>query len=642
MYNVYQAITSHIFVQCDHKNHRFHTFYCLPTHVTIVEPKKSVHHSIWSEERSMAAEQVQHVRELEKLVISDTKNANSLIAIRKQLEDEDNVKDVRMAALHSLRRIFVHFLDTGRFSVTSKDDKDKGKKLDEFRKWLVQQLSAFQENLHEYIANNDSMFQAPAIRTLLEFVRRDHLLSRSPTTSSATFGVRTYQAMLEALLSVDDIDFDVIIMLREEVFSKPDCAFYAMLIVRNLLHDSLVHRHEDDAAKAAQTLLIKNCLDILRFLSVPSDEESLRTREDFLVQSDAVGDDGMDDGESSGDEDEDNDGNAITRLAPGKAGRGMKRVMDASSSSNSSSSSSSNSGGAKKQKRLSRAEQLVTLSSHRRVFSRVWLVLLALPLNSTQHKLVLKHIPEHVIGVMTQPLLLADYLTQSYQQGGVVAVLALESLFELIVKYNLDYPNFFASLYRLCTTEVLSAKYRGKFMKLLTMCLRSANMPAYLVAAFAKRLSQLSLRVPSPSALYCVAQVTWLLRKHPQCLVMIHRRNKGKGSTDGFVDEYDPTEEHDLEKANALQSSLWELGTLARHHLHTVATFATAVQAPASTADSMDAPNLAMDDFLDHSYASLIETGVKLARKNAAFAFVPPSRLIAEDDLIAQCFGSSK
>ena len=30
-------------------------------------------------------------------------------------------------------------------------------------------------------------------------------------------------------------------------------------------------------------------------------------------------------------------------------------------------------------------------------------------------------------------------------------------------------------------------------MKLLTMCLRSANMPAYLVAAFIKRLSQVSL-----------------------------------------------------------------------------------------------------------------------------------------------------
>ena len=114
-----------------------------------------------------------------------------------------------------------------------------------------------------------------------------------------------------------------------------------------------------------------------------------------------------------------------------------------------------------------------------------------MPLTDAQHKIVLKHLPEHVIGVMTHPLLLADYLTESYERGSIVAILALESPFQLVVKFNLDYPKFFVSLYRLCTNEVFSAKYRGKFMKLLSMCLKSANMPAYLVASFAKRLSQL-------------------------------------------------------------------------------------------------------------------------------------------------------
>jgi len=62
-------------------------------------------------------EKVHAVRELEKLVISDTKNANSLIALRKHLDSGDASKDVRMAALHSLRRVFVQFLDEGRFAV---------------------------------------------------------------------------------------------------------------------------------------------------------------------------------------------------------------------------------------------------------------------------------------------------------------------------------------------------------------------------------------------------------------------------------------------------------------------------------------------------------------------------------------------
>ena len=237
-------------------------------------------------------EKVLKVRELEKLVITDPKNANSLIAIRKELESEDSPKDVRMAALHSLRRVFVYYLDSGLFGVTSKEDKNKGKKLDEFKKWLVQQLNAYQTILRGYIAANDTTFQGPSIRTLLEFVRRDHLISPPTVTKSttnqssvpATFGVRNYQWMLTSLLSVDDIDFDVIVMLRDEVFSKPDCAFYALLIFRNLLHDSLEKtRHNDEETKEekqhAQSLLLKNCLDLLRFISVPTEENVLTARE---------------------------------------------------------------------------------------------------------------------------------------------------------------------------------------------------------------------------------------------------------------------------------------------------------------------------------------------------------------------------
>ena len=237
-------------------------------------------------------EKVLKVRELEKLVVTDPKNANSLIAIRKELESEDSPKDVRMAALHSLRRVFVHYLDSGLFGVTSKEDKNKGKKLDEFKKWLVQQLNAYQIILRGYIAANDTTFQGPSIRTLLEFVRRDHLISPPTVTKStansssipATFGVKNYQWMLSSLLSVDDIDFDVIVMLRDEVFSKPDCAFYALLIFRNLLHDSLVQtRQDEDETKEeqqhAQALLLKNCLDLLRFISVPTEEDVLTSRQ---------------------------------------------------------------------------------------------------------------------------------------------------------------------------------------------------------------------------------------------------------------------------------------------------------------------------------------------------------------------------
>ncbi len=38
---------------------------------------------------------------------------------------------------------------------------------------------------------------------------------------------------------------------------------------------------------------------------------------------------------------------------------------------------------------------------------------------------------------MTNPLMMADFLTHSYNSGGLIGVLALNSLFVLINNYNL-------------------------------------------------------------------------------------------------------------------------------------------------------------------------------------------------------------
>jgi hypothetical protein len=126
-------------------------------------------------------ERVQKIRELEQLVIADAKNANSLLVIKKQLQDQSGSKDERMAALHSLRRIFVHFLENGRLeasfvSVNSNQvavstDSDKSGKLQEYKRWLIQQFNSYQTLLRHLIATEEPSFQAPAIRTLLEVMK---------------------------------------------------------------------------------------------------------------------------------------------------------------------------------------------------------------------------------------------------------------------------------------------------------------------------------------------------------------------------------------------------------------------------------------------------------------------------------------
>lgn len=55
-----------------------------------------------------------------------------------------------------------------------------------------------------------------------------------------------------------------------------------------------------------------------------------------------------------------------------------------------------------------------------------------------------------------------------------------------------------------------------------TYCLPS-HLPAYLVAAFAKRLARLALTAPPEALLMVLPLICNLLRRHPACRVMVHR-----------------------------------------------------------------------------------------------------------------------
>ena len=49
------------------------------------------------------------------------------------------------------------------------------------------------------------------------------------------------------------------------------------------------------------------------------------------------------------------------------------------------------------------------------------------------------------------------------------------------------------------------------------------HLPAYLVAAFAKRLARLALTAPPEALLMVLPFICNLLRRHPACRVMVHR-----------------------------------------------------------------------------------------------------------------------
>ena len=246
---------------------------------------------------------------------------------------------------------------------------------------------------------------------------------------------------------------------------------------------------------------------------------------------------------------------------------------------------------------------LHSLAQHKKRAQKAWMALMKLEMDKDQRKSILRIMENKVAPWFTNPELLMDFLTDSYDAGGSTSILALSGVYYLIDKRGLDYPSFYRKLYSLLDSEILHSKNRSKFFRLLNTFMGSTHLPADLVASFLKRLSRLTLNAP-PAAI--VAVVPWiynLLKMHPACTFMIHREVRTaeakellekEGMDDPFLmEEEDPMETH------AIESSLWEIVMLQSHYHPNVASMAKII----SEQFTKQAYNL--EDFLDHSYGSV-------------------------------------
>lgn len=386
----------------------------------------------------------------------------------------------------------------------------------------------------------------------------------------------------------------------------------------------------DQAAAQALDTKKKNIVDFMRVLSVPLEIDEEEEGSFYMPLTNSNGDAAEDDEDSLSDDSDDDSLMMGEKPTKGK-GKDKKTALGKRKASEEEEKSK------KKSRKMSEKEKLRTVAAYQKLFSKAWLSLLSLPFSLNEHKVLLKHLPDNVVRYLVNPLLLADYLTQSYNCGGVVAVLALESLFQLILKNNLDYPNFFVSLYKLCTVDIFNAKYSSTFMKLLAASLRSTNLPAYLVAAFIKRLAHLALHASSTKSAFCVALITWLLKQHRPCQVLVQRIKKGETVTkDG---EFDNTIEDDIEKSGALQSSLWELELLEKHHVYEVTQLAKAIQDPETT--SVGAFPINVEQYIHENYTNMFETDLNKpkGKKNAELGFRKPLELFPSTKVVGSIFG---
>ncbi|XP_038054848.1 nucleolar complex protein 4 homolog [Patiria miniata] len=266
--------------------------------------------------------------------------------------------------------------------------------------------------------------------------------------------------------------------------------------------------------------------------------------------------------------------------------------------------------------------KIMSLKEHRRHFSDAWLIFLGLTLPPAIYKKTLVILHEAVMPHLTNPLLLTDFLTISYSIGGAISLLALNGLFILITKHNLEYPEFYKKLYALFEPSIFHVKYRARFFHLANLFLSSTYLPAYLVAAFAKRLSRLALTAPPTALTLVIPFVGNLLHRHPSCQVMVHKTN---GPSELEDDPYIMAET-DPAKCRAMDSSLWEMQTLKSHYHPGVATAAAWIDRP------LPKEEWDVSEYLELSTAEMIGWVANKKMRTAPIEFEPPKGLFGEKD----------
>ncbi|GMM38620.1 ribosome biosynthesis protein [Saccharomycopsis crataegensis] len=244
-------------------------------------------------------------------------------------------------------------------------------------------------------------------------------------------------------------------------------------------------------------------------------------------------------------------------------------------------------------------------ATYKSLFTKNWLSILSIPgIESAQLKTTLNILHKRIIPYMIKPEQLMDFLTYCYDNGEsiIIEILAINGLFQLMQKRNLEYPQFYEKLYDFFKKpEILSNKYRSRFFRLVDLFLSSTHLPASIVASFIKRMARLAI-FNNPGGIVIVMPFIYnLLKKHPSCMILIHNPLLSDEELENYEDPFN-NDETDPLLTNAIESSLWELETLASHYHPNVATLAKIFSNP-FTKTSYN-----IEDFLDWNYKGLLES----------------------------------
>ncbi|CAJ0943991.1 unnamed protein product, partial [Mesorhabditis belari] len=246
----------------------------------------------------------------------------------------------------------------------------------------------------------------------------------------------------------------------------------------------------------------------------------------------------------------------------------------------------------------------------KRAYQDLWLDVLKKKLPKKVLRLAVVHLSKSVLDFVPTPHLFAEFFFKIFKRGGIFAILAIDGIFELIVKHNFEFPDFYEYVYQQTTAQSFYTEHKWHFLKNIDKFLSSSHVPEYVVAGFLKRLSRLLLWAPLDAQESMLALIKNLLIRHKSLNILIHRDVPEKLLDDPYL------EDRPLKDCRAFDSSLWEIKAMQSHWFPNVAKRANFIDRPTEKTESM----VRIRDFSAY-LAQLFERkyGEALASRNAHF-----------------------
>ena len=561
-------------------------------------------------------------------------NVGKLLTVLKSGRDDTSVRN----AIIGLERWFSERLCLGVLRDTDGNEKDDTQK--KYQEWFVKHYKIFVKRLCAAVAGDggddekskkkemDPKTQVLAFAAVMELARSEH---------PGKFNNELYAQVLGAAVNGGHFGEELLGALTSRYLSKMDIRFHTYAVVQRLSETASPSTSSSNAHDTS-----RNLYDILSRTPVMFTDYKKGTEKKENETKANTSDDDSEDFEAmlgmmkGADKNEDEDDDPFASAwckSPAVGERAAAEIAElrASLATGTSKKAKKVGGLSKATVAADEARKISNTTNdkwangklHRKQFQEAWLSLLRKPFPSDVYRKVLLQCHKAIMPHMQNPSLLSDFFITSIDRGGLDGMLALNGLFTLMTRHDLEYPRFYDRLYRLLDTSAFHSSNRKGFFELLDIFLKSSALPGYLCAAFIKRLARLSLTAPPAGAMTAAAFIHNLLRRHPGCEVLVHRGGDGKdeGATALFTTDPFLEHEQDPAKCKALESSLWELATLKEFHYFPQVGKMASLVSDKNLSDRVKTAELPVGDVTHANYNSLIQEELTARVKTAPVAY---------------------